>query len=415
MNWRRVGGADGSRRRHAGDSVQPSGPLNPSVGEGIPAPGASRLLSLRVTDPDGGLPWGMRVVRTTRGEVCEQIGRVESGQLGELDIDGVFHGDGRFHPLPADVLPETSRVGMRGVANNDATDTVSCQLAGQTLVGKHIGVDRSAGAADGQERARPRSELRDIYFGVLGAPAVSVTYRAGKSDLTVPVLRPVGAYLIVRRAASGKQARTSGGSLGSEGDLPPSPPLTTIAYQLNGKLCNRGPVLAPGALAHLVDPCPFPHWPSVQNVAPRELHQSLHVRPRINHRVLVGMWLSYTTPFAVKSAKEDYEIRIPGIACKPIAAGRGGAIVGWSGSSVSLDRDVTRGTTVTHWFSAPSLFAGICWFPRPTRHVSRRSALVEVIYRQYEGAVPVIVGSAVVTVPPGTRAAPEPVGPGRRR
>jgi hypothetical protein len=28
-----------------------------------------------------------------------------------------------------------------------------------------------------------------------------------------------------------------------------------------------------------------------------------------------------------------------------------------------LDRDVTRGKTVTHWFSAPSLFAGICGFP----------------------------------------------------
>src|ERR1700729_1735048 len=82
-----------------GAPVRPEGQLNPSVGEGVPAPGASQLLALRVPDPEGGLPWGMRIVRTTRGEVCVQIGRVENGQLGELGIDGVFHYDGRFHSI----------------------------------------------------------------------------------------------------------------------------------------------------------------------------------------------------------------------------------------------------------------------------------------------------------------------------
>jgi hypothetical protein len=385
-----------------GSPIRPSGPLNPLVGEGVPAPGASRLLSLRVPDPEGGLPWGMRIVRTTRGEVCEQIGRVDGGQLGELGIDGVFHNDGRFHPLPTDVLPETSRAGTRGVADNDATETVSCQLAGQMLVGEHIGVDRSAGAADGGEGARPRSELRDIYFGLLGAPAVSVTYRAGKLDRTVPVLRPAGAYLIVRRTIRGEQVGTGDESLGSEGDLPPSAPLTAIAYQLNGKLCNRGPVLPPGVVAHLTDLCPTPSWPSSNTIVPRELHQPLHSRLVVNRGVLVGVRLSYKTPFAVTSAKEDYEIRIPGFSCNRTGATRRGPTVDWSGSSVSLGRDVTRGATVTHWLSARSLFAGMCGFPPHTRHASRRSAVIEVLYRQYEGAVPVIVGSAVVKVPDQT-------------
>ncbi len=151
-----------------GAPVRPEGPLNPSAGEGVPAPGASQLLPLRVPDPEGGPPWGMRIVRTTRGEVCEQIGRIQGGQLGELGIDGVFHDDGRFHPIPADVLPETSRVGAPS-SQDDATETVSCQLAGQVSVGEYVGVDRSAGAADGHERAQPRSALRDISFGLLGA------------------------------------------------------------------------------------------------------------------------------------------------------------------------------------------------------------------------------------------------------
>ncbi len=146
----------------------------------------------------------MRIVRTTRGEVCEQVGRVQDGQLGELGIDGVFHDDGRFHPMSADVLPETSRVGTR-VVDDDATASVSCQLAGQVIVGEHLGVDRSAGAADGHERAIPRSDLRDISFGILGPDAVSVSYREGAADRTDAVLAPIGAYLIVQRTAPHQQ------------------------------------------------------------------------------------------------------------------------------------------------------------------------------------------------------------------
>src|SRR3984957_12733008 len=242
-----------------GAPVSPEEKLDPNVGEGVPARGASQLLALGVPAPEGGLPWGMRVVHTTRGEVCVQIGRVENGQLGELGIDGVFHDDGRFHPLPADVLPETSRVGGK-VNDEDATEAVSCHFAGQVVVGGHIGVDRSAGAADGGERKRPLGELRNIYYGMLGAPAVSVSYKTGKIGRTLAVLQPFGAYLIVRRAAPKELEGSGRESLGSEGDLPASAPLTAITYRLGGKLCQRGPVLPPGGVEHLADPCPAPHW-----------------------------------------------------------------------------------------------------------------------------------------------------------
>ncbi len=389
----------------SGAPVRPEGRLNPNVGEGVPAPGASQLLVLRVPDPEGGLPWGMRIVRTTRGEVCVQIGRVENGQLGELGIDGVFHDDGHFHPMPADVLPETSRVGVR-VDDNDATEAVSCHFAGQVVVGEHVGVDRSAGAADGGERKRPLSELRNIYYGMLGAPAVSVSYKAGKIDRRLAMLQPLGAYLIVRRATPKELEGSGGESLGSEGDLPPAAPLTAITYRLNGKLCQRGPVLPPWGVEDLADPCPAPHWPSPRYVAPRDLHRPLHVQLKVAARQVTGVQLSFTAPFALTSAKESYFARIPAISCsRGFVPGQSGLALGYGGWS--LGRDVTLGSTVTHRFSGLELFSGQCGGRRHLRHVSRRSAVIEVIYSKYLGAVPVLVGSTTVLLPAGTHPAPE--------
>jgi hypothetical protein len=397
-----------------GAPVRPEGPLNPSAGEGIPAPGASQLLALRVPDPEGGLPWGMRIVRTTRGEVCEQIGRVQDGQLGELGVDGVFHDDGRFHPIPADVLPETSRAGSRS-AENDATETVSCQLAGQVTVGEHVGVDRSAGAADGHERALPRSELRDLSFGILGAEAVSVSYREGASVRTDPVLAPLGAYLIVRRTARHQQAGVGYESRGTEGDLPPSAPLIAIAYRLDGKLCERGPVLAPGADAHLAAPCSRPHYPTRRYTPPRDLHEQLRVRLHIDHHRITGVELSFSAPLAVTGAREKYEIRIPGVACGgSFIRVRGrrhqtigeqvirGPFEGFTGTS--LDRDVARGATVTRSLSGSALFSGLCGRPPFTKPWTRHSVTIAVLYQRGEGEeAPVLVGSATVREPPGTR------------
>jgi hypothetical protein len=390
-----------------GAPVRPEGPLNPSAGEGVPAPGASQLLALRVPDPEGGPPWGMRIVRTTRGEVCEQIGRVQGGQLGELGIDGVFHDDGRFHPIPADLLPETSRVGAPS-AEDDATETVSCQLAGQVAVGEHVGVDRSAGAADGHERAQPRSDLRDLIFGLLGRAAVSVSYREGASVRSEPVLAPLGAYLLVRRIARHQRAGVGYGSLGTEGDLPPSAPLVAITYRLNGKLCERGPVLAPGISGHLADPCPRPRFPS-RYTPPADLHEQLHVRLRISHRSITGAQLSFTAPLAVTSARENYVIRILDPSCEETTfrglRPRDAGAHGYSGTA--LNRDVARGATVTQSLSGFALFSGLCGRPPFTTHWTRSSVTIEVVYERAEGEeAPVLIGSATIREPPGTRPLP---------
>lgn len=382
-----------------GAPVRPEEQPNPEVGQGAPLPGASRLLSLRAADPEGGLGWGMRVVRTTRGELCIQIGRVQDGQLGQLGIDGVFHDDGRFHAMSADVLPGSIRQGVnRG--ENDATATLSCALTGHAVAGEHRGVDRSAGGANGRESVRPRSELRDIYFGLLGPQAVSVSYGAGRTPVTVPVLEPLGAYLIVRPAEPHEQVGVGGESIGSEGDLPAYPPLTAITYRFEGKLCERGPVVAPSGRAQISDPCPGPHWPAVGHLPPRELHQPLNVRPEVNHRPIAGVRISFKAPFAVTSAKQDYTIRIPGVSCgSHVFAHRRPEERATGYDEVTLGRDVAKGTTVTHQFSASELFAPLCGLPSHPRAVHRSAVAIEVLYQGYQGATPVIVGKALVREP----------------
>lgn len=74
---------------------------------GVIKPGTTRLLAVRVPDPAGGPPWGVRAYRTTIGlgsgrqaVNCLQVGRVVNGRLGVIGQDGSFNNDGEFHELP---------------------------------------------------------------------------------------------------------------------------------------------------------------------------------------------------------------------------------------------------------------------------------------------------------------------------
>jgi len=175
----------------SGSPVKQQGTLHANAGIGVPAPGGSRLLALRAADPQGGLPWGMRLVHTTRGELCVQVGRLEDGQLGQLGIDGAFHDDGRFHPLAPDILPEYS----------DSGD-VSCNVAAPIRIGIWAAGDRNGAPSPERTGFKPTAnDLRVISWGLLGPHAVSITYRSAAGVLTVPVAPGSGAYLIVSRVS----------------------------------------------------------------------------------------------------------------------------------------------------------------------------------------------------------------------
>ncbi len=390
-----------------GAPVPPAGPMSPVAGAGLPLPGQSRLLALRVPDPNGGLPWGMRVVRTTRGLVCVQIGRVQNGQLGELGIDGADRDDGRFHPVGPGVLPTyaggaseggvTSERGSCVLADGDVTG--DGEAWGSAVAAEFSGVDENAAFAF-KRHPGPVAHRRDITYGILGPHAVSVTYREGAAIHTEPVVAGVGAYLIVQPAAPDSTHEGLGAAPGT--DTPGEGPgatgaLTTISYDNHGKLCENGSNARTGGSTKIKHPCPAPNpYPADLRVTPPG---SFVRRPRVALKVSRGSVfaaeLSFKAPFAVTSAAEGYSLW-----SRPCSGGREG------GGVAVLDRNVAQGATVHLTLMYP--FAFRC---------AGRSITVEVIYdssgpnakRSY-GRTPgeLLIGTTTIRLPRGDRGALRP-------
>ncbi len=369
-----------------GSPVKVPAGLNPGAGSGVPAPGGSVLLGLSVDDPQGGPPWGLRVVRTTRGLVCLQVARLEGGELGELGVDGAFHDDGRFHPLPTAALPDAG--GELGHAFSEIGSDSYCHLPSETFLGDSIGTERSA-AGPADTSRRPRAQLRDLYFGLLGPQAVSVSWAEGSTRHTEPVVPGVGAFLFVTGTSAHDQVATGGGSIGSAGGLAPVAPLTGITYRLRGSLCER---LLPGVRAE--HPCPPPQslFPRTAP-AGRPLHVPLRLALRVSHRVIRGLSVSFRAPLAVTSAAEGYQVRVPIGLCH-------GPLGGYVGQST--DRDIAAGANVVVEVGDP--------FQDAT--CGRRTATVEVFYTA-AGGPGRRIGLERLTEPPGVRSARLPARPRR--
>jgi hypothetical protein len=201
-------------------------PVSPNTGDGAPLPSSSAVLGLRVPDPTGGLPWGMRIVRTTRGEVCLQVGRVLDGKIGVLGNGYAFHADGRFHTLsPEDALglncvhvdAHGHVIAVRGPMTVSAdglslaesmSDRVHCDLPGQHDWGVRC----------------PRSQLRLMAFGALGPDAASLRVHFHGRSFSVKPYGPDGVYLLVVKAPAGTNA---GPYFGAQA---PGPPTMTVIF-----------------------------------------------------------------------------------------------------------------------------------------------------------------------------------------
>jgi len=380
----------------------PSTPFaNPSAGAGLPLPGQSRLLPLRVPDPVGGLPWGMRVVQTTRGLACVQLGRVGDGQLGELGLDGAFADDGEFHPVGPGVLPSYTG----GAAGGGATsERGSCVLAygdvtgggeawGSAVVAEFRGADENAAFARRTERVLA-GHRRQILYGILGPHAVSVTYRSGDQLRVVPVVPGVGAYLIVLPEQTSTERESQGEAPGTDvpGEGPGTAgPLVAITYSTRGQTCENGSDAETGTTVAVKHPCPAPNpYPPSLRVTPpgsfvRTPSATLEMR---GNQVTAAIVSIPDAPFAVTSAAEAYSVSTS--ACGPHAEGVRSAL---------LDSNVAAGATVSIKLEYP--FADPC-----TRHGVR----AQVIYhaagpdakRSY-GRAPgeLVVGSVTLALPRG--------------
>jgi hypothetical protein len=370
----------------SGSAVKPRGELNPSVGEGIPAPGGSRLLSLRVPDPQGGPPWGMRVVHTTRGAVCVQVGRVLGDQLGELGIDGAFRDDGRFHAVAPDVLPTDA----------PTSANASCVPAGQTFSGSWADLDRNAtGSRDNGTPAA--SGLREVSYGLLGAHALDVTYRAGGKSIVGRLTSSAGAYLIVEPASRPAESGGFSSAFGDANRRRPSPwgAVSAITYRFGGVICSDG------SGARVTARCPTSaRAPSSTILPTRSLDLPLRVTVGERHEPGYDGELEFTAPYGVNSTHQIYEVLV--------AAPGGCASGGTSGRA--LERDIRQGEKVRVHLEFLFQFARRCG---PTQRIQVR-------YINPEGpsaASPhasVILGSTTVTEPAAVRPRPRgTISPGR--
>jgi hypothetical protein len=333
-----------------GSPVKPETQVSAISGNGIPTSPTATHLVLAAADPDGGLSWGMRVFHTTRGQLCMQVGRVQSGQLGVLGLDSAFDSDGRFHALPTDALPP----GYGGSSAN-----VECVEAGQTLIFEDANADRSGERLLPEEfrppphgrrgELPPARDLRTLAYGVLGPHAVSVTYRTSTGLRTVRVTGADGAFLIVEPAGLIDSSSPIGGSVSGEastasvdvtlaGGTRVPAIVTAVTFKFGTRICSQG------AGAPVRSRCP-----TRRAVSPRRWFQpkrSLHLPVRLillpqSRSACSAAYLldpcyrgkvEFTVPYAVTSAASDYGIQT-------IARCKTG---GRPESGQALERDVRR-------------------------------------------------------------------------
>ncbi len=346
-----------------------------TAGEGIPVAGGARLLQLRAADPAGGLPWGMRIVHTTRGLICVQIGRVYHDQLGQLGVDGAFHDDGRFHRLPTDALPDVLADAAGWMGGN-------CASPGDIYAGDSVGLELSAATSPPRGAGVP-SDRREISFGLLGVHAVSVTYREGSRTRIQPVLPGLGAYLIVQRYTSGRPlgsvSETDGRDEQGNYSSPAGPngALTAITYSYAGRSCvDRGSLrLASCGLSEVPPP-----RPAALPIVREPLHAHLH----IHDHVITSAQISFRAPYPVTNADENYSVTAR--VCPRGLAGGGS------------QADVARGALVT-------IPVG-----EVLSHACGRAVNFKVEYVSVAGGLPqpTPLGSITIHEPPGTHAAPLP-------
>jgi hypothetical protein len=237
-----------------GEPVGATVPPIPNAYEGATIPGTAHLLALRVADPGGGPPWGLRELRTTRGLMCVQLGRVVNGRLGVLGQDGAFHDDGAFHPLSADFLDGIG-CGTEDARGNAFVNEQIHALPASALTGDEQHISGGCYRASPKRGACPPQDLRDVYYGLLGPDAVSVTHTTQSGvTVTTPTVGRDGAYLVVLSHSSehcvpGAIFCAYGEGTGYSGnpELGPSETIRAVNYR-HAPTCH---IPTPGELAQL--------------------------------------------------------------------------------------------------------------------------------------------------------------------
>jgi hypothetical protein len=233
--------------------------LNPKSGLGVIV-GRGKLLSVRAADPAGGPPWALRMVKTSRGFGCVQLGRVVDGKLGVLGRDGSLRNDGKFHERGAEIIGQSDCQQTDGAGHT----FIAISYLGMPESADAIGcVARDYGGAD--RPVCPPGSLRTIFYGLLGPEATAVSYRDGSGQVVrAPVSRPEGAYVAVRPVDPKRK------NFYFAPGVSPASGLLSVEYR-DGSTCE---------LPHPPHGCPLKGYvaPKLTPVSHQQLATTVHVR-----------------------------------------------------------------------------------------------------------------------------------------
>jgi hypothetical protein len=298
----------------------------PDRGPGTPVETTARILSLRVPDPGGGPPWGLRRVETTRGLTGIQVGRVVRGRLGVLGQDGIAGNDGRFHPLSLRyaTLPPAA------CATADGAGDAYLAVEFNGLASGEGPPHSCLGPGEGSSEPRPRCPVADhrrFLFGLVGPEAVEVSYRNKGRIRRAALARPAGAYLVVLAQ------RLRGGLFMSSRTPRMGHPFQRIQYQ-DGTAC---PPL--GTRPSLRVSCLPGRYRSalagLDRDAMRRPLDSQVLPPPQRGRPLQRLRVSFNAPVAINDARFTYQLQ-----ARFLQTCRGLYLV------PSTNRDVRRGARV---------------------------------------------------------------------
>jgi hypothetical protein len=329
---------------------------NPRAGLGGIAPGTVRVLPLSVPDPHGGPPWGMRVMRTTRGVGCLQVGRLLDGTLVALGQDGAFGNDGRAHPLPLSTNVERLNCSLvDGHGRIFDSVTIKSQAA-SAAPGVHC---EPPGTYAPSHRAAlstcPLADERNLYYGMLGPDATGVTHSADGKSHTIATVGPDGAYLIVTPGTTHRYSGAAGSreraGLYVSDDVPVYSPITAIHYR-GGATCHLVTaerwIYGPRACAPSL-PEPF-GWVQVGVPTHAQLVTPIHATLIRDAKGGRAIRVRFTSRVAISSLRGEYQLEWhePGMAPEAYAAGPidEGASAGYSGL-IPQGRNIAAGQTLT--------------------------------------------------------------------
>ncbi len=322
-------GAGGSALLFApGRAVPPAFVLaaNPNVGLGQPIKPSLALLPMRVADPTGGPPWGMRVIRTSRGLACIQAGRVQGASIGALGVGYAFKGDGRFHPFEAadavslDSCPTLAGDGSAfqpGAFNVVTKDGLP--LAGENIYPYERVHCDLPDQEDWGVRC-PQSDLREVAVGILGPEATSIRVTTPRRSFTVTPYGRFGAYLIVLSAPP----HANSGPYGFQGRRAPGTPTLTVSYR-DGSSCRLPATTTkqqcspkglrysrpkPPSATHLKTPVRVTYSSLLNATGPlMMLGEHGQVTPP-SEKPGPGLTIAFTAPAAAPTVSSGYDVQI---------------------------------------------------------------------------------------------------------